>query len=528
MKKTLSTIFKLAVLLLINVIPGSARSSTPPETGADIRRCLGREPNTTILDTTPSLGSTIVERAALKLNSPTDRAKLKQYRALRAFKKGKYAKAARLLNRALATHHDNTYVLDLLSVYEAMGRPKRAYNTFARMRSMDGTAHADRVRIAANRGMYAMQQGLPCEALGDFGYALTLMRRHGVDADSLAATLLNNQAVAQVFCQTNTRVDSNRNVHTRDLVRARNTLSRAVNLYDEDCPAQHNLDFLERLLEGIQWDSISGKPQYPRGKDIRAIDLPVAECVPPAPDVHEDIVRYLTREREVVFVLDVSGSMQAATPSGQSRFVAMQDLVTDLLGKLHPDIAVGLLTLGSDCDREPALAIPTSTDLSRAELGAIVRGLTPGGSTPLNQRLRLSAELFSGSRADDHAVFLCSDGLNSCAFPEYSPDESSCDVAAQLGRRGIKVHVFSLLLEGVDSESTYAIYDCMIKRTGGELLGLTEEGHEVKTARMDRPVYSLALTREDVLRGRYEGVEFDPAGAVDLAPQAPAENTDLR
>lgn len=463
-------------------------------------------------DTTgiPANSQAVDSRPALALKSEQDRAAMLHYKALDKFKKGNYKDAIKLLKKVLNLHHDNAYVHDLAAVYDEMGLPKKAYNAYRKLRPMDGTSKWNRVRIEARRADFALERGLGREAFAAYGQAIHRYELHGLDSANVYAALLNNRAVTRFFYQSHTSVDTTLNIHTRDIVQARELLWEANMLAPEDCVVEHNLHFVDALLAGISWDSISSKPAYFRPRHIAQLDLPEVTCAPPKPKVHQAIVEYLDREKEVVFVLDVSGSMLAPTPQGKSRFELMREIVYGLLDDLHSDVEIGLITLGSSCDQEATVSVATRDGLSRDSLKSIVAGLRIDGATPLNQRLLQSADLFRGHRGKDRAVFLCSDGLNSCAFGG-NEDVSTCEIAAELGSRGIKLHAFSLLLEDAASSfETYAVYDCMIKATEGELLGLTEEGHEVKTARLDDPIVSKPLSKHDLLGGKYRGTELKP------------------
>ncbi len=446
--------------------------------------------------------STFNQKTILK--SPEARAILLHYEAIKLFQEGKINKAKRKLIKALRLHKTNEYLIDLASIYEAKGEYKKAFHTLLKLVPYDKQNPLAEVKLIANKAVYAMHLGLELEAHETFGHALRRYKMYKLDSSQLKSVLLNNYAVSKFFYQTIPPHDTLMNVHIRDLIKAREFIQKAVNIDSGNCIAQYNLAFIDSLLNGIDWKLVKNRPPYYfRPHNVFGIRFPDLDCPIPVREFRENIVEYLNREREIVFIMDISGSMESVATNGKTRIDMMKTLAIDLLSELNEDVQVGLLTVGQNCSSPPLKKINTQEGYSREELSEIITNLHLDGCTPLNIRIKEAEQLFSRKRKKGKAIFLFSDGINFCCDRQNEPEENTCKIAQHLEKKGIKIYVFSMLLEEKKNYGEYAIYDCMIKATHGELFGITEQGYSIKTAFMDAPLYSLPLKREDVVNGYY-------------------------
>ena len=450
----------------------------------------------------------------IKLKSKEDRAKVLHYKAIKLYEEGKLNKAKRKLNKAIRMNTTNEYLIDLAMMHEKEGDYTKAFNTLCKIVSNDNGSKISKVKLLANRASYAMYLGFGIEAHSTYGGALRKMNLYGIDSMSIKSDLHNNYGISKLFDQPTYADDTTYNVHKRDIMIAINNIKKALVLNPENCIAQHNLAFVEALLNGIQWELIDRSPRYFRRSDIEHINFPEWNCEIPEPVIEEKIVKYLDKEKEVVFVLDISGSMEAPTADGKSRFQTMKEMVIELIDELDDVVKIGLITLGQDCSAEPLHQISTTDGVSREELKSIVNNLEVAGCTPLNKRLRQAVQLFSNKNKKDKAIFLCSDGINFCGSKNIKNNESTCQVGNEIGRKGIKIHTFSLLLEKAENFQEYAIYDCLARSSGGELLGMTETGFTIKTISMDAPIFSLPLKREDLMKGKYKFPDFEEKKSI--------------
>lgn len=441
----------------------------------------------------------------IKLRSSEDRAKLLHYKALKHFEDNKVKKAKRKLRKAIRMHASNQYLVDLASIYESEGKYKKALNTVQKLVPNDYCSDLTKVKLISDRANYAMYLGLGIPAHETYGAALRKFNLHQIDSSLILSDLYNNYGVSKLFY--NTGKDTSINIHVRDILMAREYFQTALKNNEDNCMAQHNVDFVDALLKGIQWDSITGTPKYLRPSNIAHIDFPEMNCDAPERIIKENIIRYLNKEKEVVFVLDISLSMNESATNAIPRIEAMKELVIGLIDDLDEGVKIGLITLGQDCDAPPMHEISIGNKASREELKSIVHNLDLNGCTPLNKRLRQATKLFTKSK-NDKAIFLCSDGVNYCGNKNSLNRESSCKVGGEIGKKGIKIYAFSLLLETDESYQEYAIYDCITKASYGELIGITETGHTVKSASMDEPFFSLPLKREDLMTGKFKFPEF--------------------
>lgn len=434
------------------------------------------------------------------LKAPEDRAKTHHYKAIKLNQKGKRKKAIKELKKALRLDRRNEYLVDLANLYAKEGEVKKAFNTVRKVTVKDGSSHISKVELLAWKAYYAISIGERFAPFESFNGAINLMKRHKIDSTQLLSNLYNNSAVSRLFYNDKTSEGEKLRIHYRDFRQAKEKLLKALEYYPDNCVAQYNLDFVKTVLE-VPQDSL-GTVRYVIDSLYKWRRFPDLDCVIPPPPPHEEILTTLNKEKEVVFVLDISGSMRFMAPNGKSRFQAMKDLVLSLLDDLDEAVEIGLITLGQDCNRTPLRELKVG-NYSREELKRFVRNLSLNGETPLNNRLDRAAYLFTKKKREK-AIFLCSDGINSCG------QGSTCRIGDQLRGKKIKVYAFSLLLENSQAYREYAIYDCITKATYGELLGITEtEDIQVKTTHIRDAVYPLALKVDDLLSGEFK----------DLVPQ---------
>lgn len=433
--------------------------------------------------------------------SVEDKAKLYHYKSIKWVQKGKRKKAINALKKAILLDRKNEYLIDLANLYAKEDQLKKAFNTVRKVAVKDNSPPINKVELLAWKGYYAISIGERFAPFESFNNAIQLMKRYKIDSTQLMSNLYNNSAVSRLFYNDQAG-KGNLRIHYRDFEQSQQKLQTALSYNPENCVAQYNLDFVETILE-VPQDSL-GMVRYVTDSLYDWRQFPELNCIIPPPPPHEEILTTLNKEKEVVFVLDISGSMSALTPSGKSRFQAMKDLVLSLLDDLDEEVEIGLITLGQDCQRNPIRQINVGdNNYLREDLKRMVRNLSLNGSTPLNNRLHRASNLFSRKKREK-AIFLCSDGLNTCG------NESTCKMGDRLRSKGIKVFAFSLLLESSSAYQEYAIYDCITKATYGELLGITEtEDIQVKTTHIRDAVYPLALKMSDLLNGKFE----------DLVPQ---------
>lgn len=430
------------------------------------------------------------------IKAKEDKAKYYHYKGIKYAREGKTKKAIKNLNQAIAIDKRNEYLIDLANLYARIDKTQEAYNVIKKIMPKDNDSEVLKVEMEAWKAYYGLSLGEISGPLKGFQSAIQLMNTHKVDSVSLMSNLYNNAGVARIYNQTKPGKGKETEMHRNDFLQAKSFFENALKFNAENCVAKYNLEIVSNLILSIPKDSIKTTVQNIKNSLYAGKEFPILDCKVPAPPPHNDILKKLNKEKQVMLVLDVSGSMAAPCPNGKSRFENMRELALNLVNDLDSAVQVGMISLGGDCSTVPSHYFPVGT-ASRATLKAAINELYLDGGTPLNDRLHRAAQMFLKGK-EEKAIFLCSDGINSCG------SESTCAIAAELRAKNIKVHAFSLLLENSEFAREYSIYDCITKSTYGELLGITEtEQVEVKTDYISESVFPLALTKEDLIAGHY-------------------------
>ncbi|WP_053202121.1 vWA domain-containing protein [Jiangella muralis] len=141
----------------------------------------------------------------------------------------------------------------------------------------------------------------------------------------------------------------------------------------------------------------------------------------------------------MMLVLDSSGSMAEATPSGGTRIDAAKDALRQVIGGLPDDQEVGLRVYGAEvfsqndpgaCTDSQLIAKPDTGN--RDALTAALDGYEPYGETPIGYALQEAGKDLGTE--GPRTIVLVSDGEPTCA-----PDP--CEVATQLAGDGVDVRI---------------------------------------------------------------------------------------
>ncbi len=439
----------------------------------------------------------------LPKKNPIDKARHWQYKAIKKYKKGDSGKALKYLKRAVKLDRRNEYILEIAKIYEEMGKHKKAYAWIGRITATDYSSPIEKVMIEVWKAHIATSYGFRTEALSGYDHSLYLFNRQEIDSTQLESLLWTNYGVARCFNQSDITKGKARLIHRRDFQQAYEYFDKAVQLDSNNCTAQYNRMVVRTVL-GI--DPELTKFNYISDSLIQQLEIPDFQsyCNPPPPPPHTPILQKLKiPNSELLFVVDVSGSMSSRSPTGDSRLFEAKKIMTQLTHDLPYNVSVGLLTLGGTCISKQISVKPGS--VNRHQLRDIIESLEASGGTPLNKILKKAKTKFSDN-TNAQTIFLCTDGINTCG------NESTCVIAEDLLRANIKVHAFSLLLDNHQNGEVFAIANCLSQTTGGELLALSEESNEieVKTEQIVPYLQYLILVQADLV-------------AATFTPQAPIQ-----
>lgn len=168
----------------------------------------------------------------------------------------------------------------------------------------------------------------------------------------------------------------------------------------------------------------------------------------------------------VMLVLDASGSMTGADPSGATKMDAAKAAVRALVQQAPANAQLGLTVYGTGTGNSDAEKAAGCRDVKVAHpLGALDREgiaqaadrIQPRGYTPIGRSLQVAADALppQGPRS----IVLVSDGIDTCAPPD------PCEIARQLAGQGV---AFTVHVVGFDlDEQARQQMTCVAEATGG-------------------------------------------------------------
>jgi Mg-chelatase subunit ChlD len=158
-------------------------------------------------------------------------------------------------------------------------------------------------------------------------------------------------------------------------------------------------------------------------------------------------------DKSVEIVVDASRSMWGRM-NGEPKMSVAKDILQDVSYWFPEDLNLALRAYGStspsesaDC-ADSALLVPFA-DENRGPIRAAVSGLRPLGQTPIAYALNQASRDF-GTRDDERAVVLVTDGIESCGGDPVQ-------AARELRDQGIVVHVIGFGLGNAADEDTASL-----------------------------------------------------------------------
>ncbi|MFC6041911.1 vWA domain-containing protein [Nocardioides hankookensis] len=189
---------------------------------------------------------------------------------------------------------------------------------------------------------------------------------------------------------------------------------------------------------------------------------PMAAAAPGAGDPEDDL--------QVLFVLDVSGSMARVAPGGTSTLLqGAKGAITQVSRSLPTEVALGLRVYGAQYDGTDTATACADTQLAVAprpssadQVVAALSSLTPRGDTPIGRSLLASVSDFAAGDGR-RVVVLISDGEDTCAPPGPVP----CQAAKQIEQQDAAIQVETVGLALGGKPAAVNALRCISGATGG-------------------------------------------------------------
>ena len=186
---------------------------------------------------------------------------------------------------------------------------------------------------------------------------------------------------------------------------------------------------------------------------------------------YDSLYRYLDEFDEIIFLHDLSGSMDTTTQN--TRGMRRIDLANELLSCMTFDLShkdLGFVSVGNFCGTEPQHRYAVSeydTVVFRNEVACC----DVFGQTPLRERLQ-NIDLLFNSSASKRAVFLLTDGMDNCINPF-----DLCELSQQLFDRGVYLSILHLLPDEEQYDRIKGIYHCMTNASRSNVYRLNDDGN---------------------------------------------------
>jgi hypothetical protein len=123
-------------------------------------------------------------------------------------------------------------------------------------------------------------------------------------------------------------------------------------------------------------------------------------------------------KKNILLVLDASGSMSAKMPSGKSRMETAKESIVAYINILPADTSVGLVVYsakgfrGDSCSQ--IMVVSEIQKLNKKKLSEQINSVFEAGQTPLAASVKFSAGIFEKYPDDDNHIIVISDGEESC------------------------------------------------------------------------------------------------------------------
>jgi Ca-activated chloride channel homolog len=150
--------------------------------------------------------------------------------------------------------------------------------------------------------------------------------------------------------------------------------------------------------------------------------------------------------RAALLILDLSDSMIAKVPSGETRIDVARHAVEEVVSVYPPEGELALRVYGSDSAypqmdcKDSRLLVPFApASQNKQAIVDAIWGVRPQGLTPIAYALDQAGRDFPAD-AKDRMIVLVSDGRETC-------NANPCSVASDLAAKGFLIHTVGLVVE---------------------------------------------------------------------------------
>ena len=400
------------------------------------------------------------------------------YKGTLFYKKEEFKKANHLFQKAYSSASANFYFATSYAISLAQtGNPKKGLKI---LEKSTGLLHEHQEDYEEQRALLHFFQGMAYIYTEQFGQAVPSLRRAIEYVDVIDkpyykslfynalgyATLLNQGRGAH----TRAEIAAHYHIHTRDMIRAMAFFEESLMAFNGNVSAWHNYSIICDSLDikpKVTFDSTMVYEGQNVATESSFIHLPA------------NILKAFELEtyEEVAMLLDNSGSMVQEKVKCQdtTRFSVMKSTAMEMVNKLPESVALGVGTIGGDCDQNPRLW-SASGQRTRKDLRWDIEFLVPDGTTPLLTMLQRSPTLFEGNRKTRKTIFLVSDGANVCS----AKGVDICEWVEGLGKMDITINVLTFLNASFSNTDAFAEYSCLADKTGGAIMYLDDLRCNVK------------------------------------------------
>jgi Ca-activated chloride channel family protein len=169
--------------------------------------------------------------------------------------------------------------------------------------------------------------------------------------------------------------------------------------------------------------------------------------------------------RAALLIVDLSDSMTAKVPSGETRISVARSAVEQVVAVFPPEAQLALRVYGSDTPsaqmdcKDSRLLVPfAKAGANKEAIIDAIYGVSPRGMTPIAFALTQSEKDFPAD-VDDRVIVVVSDGRETC-------DANPCAAASTLAAKGFVIHSVGLV---VDNKAALQL-KCLATVSGGTYL----------------------------------------------------------